>query len=70
MQYLLVTFPEKRAVIIDEITGGMTNELIELEEGTHAVTLEGPPDFTPEMREFILRRTSELNPKEIRFEKK
>ncbi|NJD54861.1 MAG: hypothetical protein FIA94_00455 [Nitrospirae bacterium] len=69
MQYLLVIFPEQRAVIIDGTEQGMTNELIELEEGTHTATLKGPSDFAPEMREFILRRTSELNPKEIQFEK-
>lgn len=69
MQYLLVTFPEQRALIIDGIEQGMTNEVLELEEGTHTTTLTGPSDFDPEMREFILRRTSELNPKVIRFEK-
>jgi len=69
MQYLLVIFPERRVVAIDEVAQGMTNELLELEEGTHTATLEGPPDYTPEMREFILRRTSELNPKVVRFEK-
>lgn len=69
MQYLLVPFPEQRVVIIDGIEQGMTNEVIELEEGTHTTTLKGPSDFDPEIREFILRRTSELNPKVIRFEK-
>ena len=69
MQYLLVTFPEQRVVIIDGIEQGMTNEVIELEEGTHTAILKGPSDFDPEIREFILRRTSELNPKVIRFEK-
>lgn len=69
MQYLLVTFPEQRTVIIDDIEQGMTNEVIELEAGTHSATLQAPSDFDPEMREFILRRTSELNPKVIRFER-
>ena len=69
MQYLLVTFPEQRAVIIDDIEQGMTNDVIELEAGTHTARLAGSPDFIPGMREFILRRTSELNPKVVRFEK-
>ena len=69
MQYLLVTFPEQRTVIIDDIEQGMTNELLELEAGTHTATLALPHDLAPDMREFILRRTSELNPKVIRFEK-
>ena len=69
MLYLLVTFPEQRVLIIDGAEQGMTNEVIELEEGTHTAILKGPSDFDPGIREFILRRTSELNPKVIRFEK-
>lgn len=69
MQYLLITFPEQRVIIIDEIEQGITNDVLELEQGTHTATLKGPSDFDPKMREFILRRTSELNPKVIRFEK-
>jgi hypothetical protein len=70
MQYLLVSFAEARRVIIDETVQGMTNELLELEEGTYRITLEGALDFAPDMREIILRRTSELNPKVVCFEKK
>lgn len=70
MQYLLVEFAESRGVIIDDVREGMTNQIIELEEGHHLVTLEPPPDFSPEMYELILRRTSELSPKVISFEKK
>ena len=70
MQYLLVRFVETRGVIIDDVAQGKTNELLELEEGTHAITLDGPHDFTPEMHEIILRRTSELNPRIVVFEKK
>ena len=70
MQYLLVRFAEPRGVIIDDMAEGMTNELIELEEGTHTITLDGPHDFTPDVHELILRRTSELNPRIVIFEKK
>ena len=70
MQYLLVSFVERRGVVVDDIAEGVTNELLELEEGTHTVTLEGAHDFTPEKREIILRRTSELNPRVACFEKK
>ena len=70
MQYLLVESAESRGVIIDDVPEGMTNQIIELETGYHLVTLEPPPDFSPEIYEFILRRTSELSPKVISFEKK
>lgn len=69
MEYLIAKFAESRGVIVDGINEGMTNHMLELETGTHVVTLENPPDFTPEMHEFILRRTSELSPKVITFEK-
>lgn len=69
MEYLLVKFAESRSVIVDEITEGMTNKILELEAGNHVVSIEGPPDFTPECFEFILRNTSESSPRVISFEK-
>jgi hypothetical protein len=69
MQYLLAEFAEPRGVIIDDVREGMTNQVIELEEGYHLVTLDPPPDFSPEAYELILRKTSELSPRVIRFEK-
>lgn len=70
MEYLLVEFPEQRGTIVDGIREGMTNQVLELESGNHRVTLEGPPDFTPGNYDFILRRTSELCPRVVRFENK
>lgn len=69
MEYLLVKFAESRSVIVDEIIEGKTDQVLELEAGSHVVTLDGSPDFYPESREFILRNTSELSPREISFEK-
>ena len=69
MEYLLVKFRESRGVIIDGISEGMANQALELETGTHSVTLEAPPDFTPELHEFILRKTSVISPRVISFEK-
>lgn len=69
MEYLLVEFPESRGVIVDDLAEGKTNELLELEEGSHIVSLDGPADYLPEYREFILRRSSELYPRVISFEK-
>jgi hypothetical protein len=69
MEYLMVKFAESRNVIVDEIKEGKTNQVLELEAGSHLVTLDGSPDFSPEFSEFILRNTSELCPKVIDFEK-
>jgi hypothetical protein len=65
-----VNFPQDRAVIIDQEEQGRTNETIEVEAGTHAVSLKSPPnDFRPKQRKVILMGTSELTPKEVSFAK-
>ena len=69
MEYLLVKFDERRGVLVDNVKEGFTNEVIELETGTHTISLIEPNDFTPELREIILRRTTSTRPKVIRFEK-
>ena len=69
MEYLLVKFQESRGVIVDGDSEGVTNQALELETGFHSVTLEAPLDFTPELHEFILRKTSVISPRVISFEK-
>ena len=76
MEYLLVKFQESRGVIVDGDSEGMTNQALELETGFNSVTLAAPPvgdstlrDFTPELHEFILRKTSVISPRVISFEK-
>lgn len=71
MEFLLVTFNvERRKVILDTVnTDYETGETIEVEAGPHIVSLDGPQDFQPDQQEVILENTSELNPKEVIFEK-
>lgn len=47
---------------------GQTEELIELEAGTHTITLGPPPNFTPPERRIVLKGTSPLSPQEVTFE--
>jgi hypothetical protein len=71
MEYLLVTFVEKRRVIIDNIdTGQHTGEVIELEAGHHDIVLSSPDDFEPPMESIVLKDSSELDPREVSFAKK
>jgi hypothetical protein len=71
MEYLRVLFSERRKVVIDGVNSGQyTGDVIELEAGRHIVSLNGEPDFDPELGEIILEGTSVLVPKEVRFEKK
>jgi len=68
VEYLVVRFPRSRRVKVDDEFNGRTGELIELEAGSHLVTLGPPDNFSPEERRIILKDTSELEPREIDFE--
>ena len=70
MEYLRVTFPERRVVKIDSQPAGSTNITLEIQAGWHAVTLDGPQDFTPDTRVFMLLGTTPIRPMEVVFEKK
>lgn len=68
MEYLVVHFPRSRRVKVDGEFHGRTEELIELEAGTHTVTLGPPPNFAPAKRTVVLKDTSPLSPCEVAFE--
>lgn len=68
MEYLIVHFPRSRRVKVDDEFNGRTDELIELEPGSHVVTLGPPDNFSPYERRLVLKETSELEPREISFD--
>ena len=68
MEYLIVHFPRSRRVKVDDEFNGRTDELIELEPGSHVVTLGPPDNFTPAERRITLKDTAELEPREISFD--
>jgi hypothetical protein len=68
MEYLVVTFPRPRRVKVDDEFNGRTEDLIELEAGTHVITLGPPANFKPAEQRIVLKNTSELAPREIAFE--
>jgi hypothetical protein len=68
MEFLVVRFPRSRRVLVDDEFNGRTNELIQLEAGTHTVSLGPPPNFTPESRRVVLKDTTELTPREVTFD--
>lgn len=70
MEYLLVNFPDDREVLIDAIIQGRTNETIEVEKGTHIISLKSPPrNFKPTQKKITLAGTSSLTPQEENFAK-
>ena len=68
VEYLQVSFPGDRGVRVDGRAAGRTNEAVELEAGTHSVTLDGPRDFAPPSQIVELKDTTVLGPKEIAFQ--
>jgi hypothetical protein len=68
MEFLAVRFPRSRKVLIDDEFNGRTNELIQLEAGTHTISLGPPANFTPESRRIVLKDTTELAPREVAFD--
>lgn len=70
MEYLLANFPEDREVLIDTVIQGRTNETIEVEKGTHIISLKSPPrNFQPKQKKIVLSGTSSLTPQEVNFAK-
>jgi hypothetical protein len=67
MEYLVVLFPRKRRVKIDDEFNGATNELIELEGGEYVVSLGPPPGFTPKSHKVNLHKTAPLKPRVVTF---
>jgi hypothetical protein len=67
MEYLVVHYTTSRRVKVDGEFNGVTEVLIELEAGTHTVTLEPPPNFDPGEQTIVLQDTSALSPCEVTF---
>ena len=62
-------FLEDRDLMVDGEKQGTTNQLIELTAGTHTITLGPPEDFFPKMMKVVLKDTTVVSPREVRFEK-
>ena len=67
MEYLVVKFETSRRVRINDNPFGFTNTVIQIEAGTHTVTLEAPPDFSPLAQTVLIENTSPLAPLTVTF---
>lgn len=67
MQYLLVKFREDRDVVVDDHFLGATNQVIEIEEGVHSISLAAPYDFYPHEKWIILVDSTVVNPIVVEF---
>ena len=62
-------FLEDRDLIVGGEKQGTTNQRVELPGGTHTITLGPPMDFFPKNMKIVLKDTTVISPREVRFEK-
>ena len=67
MEYLVVRFEASRRMLVNDKPSGFTNTVIQLEAGTHEITLTPPPDFSPVTQTIVLKDTSPLAPMIVTF---
>jgi PEGA domain len=66
IQYLLVIFPDQRAVLADEESVGFTNHTLMLPADEYIITLGGE-GYQPAKQDVVLAGTSIVKPKVITF---
>ncbi len=66
LEYLLVVFPEQRAVLADDDAVGVTNHTLMLPANEYTIKLDGAPT-QPESQDVILAGTSVVRPKVVTF---
>jgi hypothetical protein len=66
IEFLLVTFPEERAVLADDKRVGFTNHTLMLPTGEYVIALEGG-GYRPASRDIALTGTSIPKPMVIAF---
>jgi PEGA domain-containing protein len=68
MEYLVVKFDRSRRVVIDGSPFGSTNTVIQIEAGTHTITLAPPADFSPPTPlTVVIVDTSVITPLTVSF---
>jgi hypothetical protein len=67
MEYLVVIFEARRRVFVNGNPSGFTNSVVQLDAGTHTITMEPPPNFSPISQTIVLQATSPLDPMTVTF---
>lgn len=74
MEYVIVTYPVKRPVYVNDKLACHTNQVFRLGAGTHRFTLgpsdEPPADCDPVFLEVVVEGTNALRPLKIDFVEK
>lgn len=70
MEFVIVTFPEERQVLINDQESGKTNETLMVQRGHQLFSLAGDRDFTPEEQEVNVKNTTSEDPLIVAFDLK
>jgi hypothetical protein len=70
MEYVIVRYPTRRLVYIDDEENGTTNDVLRVDAGTHVFSLGNLDNFRPAQRTVTVEDTSVLEPLEIKFFRK
>ena len=70
IEYVIVTFPTRRLVYIDDEKNGYTNSSLRVDTGTHLFSLGPYANYEPPSQTVTVEGTTVLDPMEIVFTKK
>lgn len=70
MEFVKVTYPTNRSVNVDGVATGNTNEILQMEAGTHAFDLGVPLDYDPASQNVVVKKTTVLLPMVVAFTRK
>ncbi len=69
-EYVRVSFPDSRRVIVDDCECGVTEELLRVDRGTHRFRLVGDANYDPPLNKRVIAGTNPLAPALIVFQLK
>lgn len=70
MEYVIVRFPTRRLVYIDDEENGYTNDVLRIDAGTHVFRLGNRDNFRPASRTLTVKDTTVLEPLDVKFRRK
>ena len=66
MEYVVVSYPDDRDVVVDGQVAGKTNNTLMIEAGHHVFELGEPQDYEPLSVERAVENTTSLSPLIVR----
>ncbi len=70
MEFVILNYLTKRPVYVDGVLTGDTNDVLQMDAGTHKFDLGVPADYDPASRTVVVSGTTVLLPMKVVFTKK